>query len=295
MNYIAPTGGGNIKGMGVGTFSSIGQGLESVAIGYRTRTHIDATRAITIGSGHNSGSNYLYNTISNSIMLGTNSNLPTLFISPASGPNATGKVGIGTTTPGTNYIDPDQLKLDVHGDARFYKHNNTTNYVRISQDYSNSLIDNFGNGALLINYASGKDVHIANGPVKANLHVGNSAFINNTVGIGTTQVPYGYKLAVYGYVIAEDITVDLKSNWPDYVFSTEYKKMSIKECADYIETHKHLPGIPSENEVKETGIRVGEMQIKLLEKIEEQMLYIIELNKELNELKHEVKKLKANR
>lgn len=142
-----------------------------------------------------------------------------------------------------------------------------------------------------INYASGKDVHIANGPVKANLHVGNSVFINNTVGIGTTQVPYGYKLAVYGNIIAEDVTVDLKSNWPDYVFSAEYKKMSIQEYADFIMLHKHLPGVPSAKEVEETGIRLGEMQAKLLEKIEEQSLYIIELSHKLNILKQEIEKL----
>ncbi|NUM51650.1 MAG: TMF family protein, partial [Flavobacteriales bacterium] len=54
---------------------------------------------------------------------------------------------------------------------------------------------------------------------------------------------------------------------------------------------KHLPGVPSAKEVEETGIRLGEMQAKLLEKIEEQSLYIIELSHKLNILKQEIEKL----
>ncbi|MBV6461383.1 MAG: hypothetical protein HJHJAOHD_01504 [Flavobacteriales bacterium] len=282
----------NNKGIGIGSSYLLNAGANSVVIGHRVATQTNSNYSVVIGTGVLPNGASLVNYTPNSIMLGTNSNLPTLFLAPANGTfNSIGKVGIGTTTPGTNYIEPDYLKLDVHGDARFYRYNNPNAYIRIGQDYQNAHIDNFSEGALHINYTSGKDVHIANGPVKANLHVGNSAFINNTVGIGTTQVPYGYKLAVYGNIIAEDITVDLKSNWPDYVFSAEYKKMSIQKYADFIELHKHLPGVPSAKEVEETGIRLGEMQAKLLEKIEEQALYIIELNHELNILKQKVEKL----
>lgn len=60
----------------------------------------------------------------------------------------------------------------------------------------------------------------------------------------------------------------------------------------HIKTHKHLPGIPTEAEVKKNGANLGEMNVKLLQKIEELTLYMIKQNKEIETLKLEVQKLK---
>lgn len=102
------------------------------------------------------------------------------------------------------------------------------------------------------------------------------------VGIGTLNPQE--KLAVKGNIVAQKVKVTL-ANWSDFVFDPGYKLPSVYETEQYIQKHKHLPGIPSEAEVKEKGVDVGEMNKLLLQKIEEQMLYIIELRKEVDALK----------
>lgn len=71
-----------------------------------------------------------------------------------------------------------------------------------------------------------------------------------------------------------------QETWADYVFRAGYKLPTIDETEAFINANKHLPGIPSEKEVTKDGIDVGEMNKLLLQKIGEQMLYIIEINKE---------------
>ena len=56
--------------------------------------------------------------------------------------------------------------------------------------------------------------------------------------------------------------------------------MSLEKIEGHIKSHKHLPGIPSAKDVKKDGIDVIEMQAKLLEKIEELTLHMIDLKKE---------------
>ncbi|WP_343308207.1 hypothetical protein AAHN97_13715 [Chitinophaga niabensis] len=105
---------------------------------------------------------------------------------------------------------------------------------------------------------------------------------NGNIGIGTAKPQY--KLAVEGTIGARKVKVTQES-WADFVFDPAYKLPTINETAQYIQQHKRLPGIPSETEVKEKGLDVGEMNKLLLQKIEEQMLYIIELKKEVEALK----------
>lgn len=89
-------------------------------------------------------------------------------------------------------------------------------------------------------------------------------------------------------VFAQKVKVTL-AGWSDFVFDPAYKLPSLYEMEQFIKTNRHLPGIPTEAEVKEKGIDVGEMNKLLLQKIEEQMLYIIELRKEVDALKGCVK------
>ncbi len=113
----------------------------------------------------------------------------------------------------------------------------------------------------------------------------NSIYVNSSgnVGIGTKN-PKGYKLAVAGNMVAEEILVKLTSKWPDYVFHEEYTLPGLKEVENYIVQNKHLPDIPSEEEVLTDGINLGNMQSKMLKKIEELTLYLIEQNKRLDKL-----------
>jgi hypothetical protein len=108
---------------------------------------------------------------------------------------------------------------------------------------------------------------------------------DGNVGIGTAN-PGNWKLAVEGKIAAREIQVTLDSFFPDYVFSPSYKLRNLFSLEKYINQHQHLPGIPSAKEVeKEGGIKLGEMNIKLLEKVEELTLYVIELKKEIEEIK----------
>ncbi|GHE75026.1 pyocin knob domain-containing protein [Roseivirga thermotolerans] len=88
---------------------------------------------------------------------------------------------------------------------------------------------------------------------------------------------------------------------PDYVFKPDYELRSLPELESYIKANSHLPNVPSAKEVETNGQDVGDMQLKLLEKIEELTLYIIEQNKEVKALKEivekqskEIEDLKAN-
>ena len=109
---------------------------------------------------------------------------------------------------------------------------------------------------------------------------------DGNVGIGTTSIPTDYKLAIVGKTLTEEVKVQLKNNWPDYVFTKEYKLPTLQEVAQHINEKGHLQNIPSAKEVtKDGGIELGEMNRKLLEKIEELTLYTIQQQKELEAAK----------
>lgn len=114
---------------------------------------------------------------------------------------------------------------------------------------------------------------------------------NGSVAIGTTDTK-GYKLAVNGSGIFTKIVVKSYANWPDFVFHPNYKLPDLSEVEQFVTKYQHLPGIPSASEVAKEGVDVGEMNKQLLQKVEEQMLYIIEMNKQLAALSKEVEVLK---
>ena len=99
------------------------------------------------------------------------------------------------------------------------------------------------------------------------------------VGIGTTTPDA--KLTVKGNIHAEEIKVDLTVPAPDYVFKEGYDLKSLEEVQNHIKKHGHLPNIPSAKEFEANGIQLGEMDMKLLEKIEELVLYILNQEKQL--------------
>ncbi|PWL39608.1 hypothetical protein DKG77_01885 [Flagellimonas aquimarina] len=105
---------------------------------------------------------------------------------------------------------------------------------------------------------------------------------NGKVGIGTAAPDS--KLTVKGNIHAEEVKVDLSVPGPDYVFKKGYGLKSLEEVQNYIEQYGHLPNIPSAKEMEEDGIQLGEMNMKLLEKIEELTLYTLEQEKKLKEM-----------
>jgi len=102
---------------------------------------------------------------------------------------------------------------------------------------------------------------------------------NGNVGIGTTNPQF--KLAVNGNIGAQDIIVT-NTGWSDYVFRPGYRLRPLSEVNQFIEENGHLPDIPTEAEVKEKGVSLGDMQAKLLAKVEEITLHLIQADERNN-------------
>ncbi|WP_052444844.1 hypothetical protein [Flammeovirga sp. OC4] len=122
-------------------------------------------------------------------------------------------------------------------------------------------------------------------------------YFDQNVGIGTDNPKS--KLAVNGQIRATEVKVLADLSVPDYVFESGYELRTLKETKKYISENKHLPEIPSANEIAKNGIDLGDMNMRLLKKIEELTLYQIELieqleqqNAELQIIKKELQEMK---
>jgi hypothetical protein len=168
---------------------------------------------------------------------------------------SSGSVGIGTASPG--------YRLDVQGGQ-----------VNSSAGYCI-------NGANCISsWPSG-------GTSQWTTSSGNIYYNGGNVGIGTTSPLH--LLHVAGTIGAVEVIVS--TSGADYVFQPGYHLRPLREVANYIQANHHLPDLPSADEVKEKGMGVGEMEAKLLAKIEELTLHMIELKQENEALAQEVRKL----
>lgn len=110
------------------------------------------------------------------------------------------------------------------------------------------------------------------------------------VGIGTVNPTH--RLTVNGEIKSKGNVVDT-SNWSDYVFADDYKLASLAEVEAHIKEKKHLPGVPSEAEVVANGLDLGKMSAVQMAQIEQLMLHVIELNKQVRAQGEEIRQLKA--
>ncbi|MBW1294866.1 hypothetical protein [Aquimarina litoralis] len=178
-----------------------------------------------------------------------------------------GNVGIGTTNP--------DAKLRVQGThslGRFYTDTDGRFEIQATRSSSTAL-----NSDLVLS----SQQHIVLDP--------NRHGTTGNVGIGT-YTPDA-KLAVNGNIHTKEVKVDLVG-WPDYVFEEDYHLPTLQEVEQHITEKGHLENIPSAAEVAENGVQLGEMNKKLLEKIEQLTLYMIEQNKKTDLLLNEVEALK---
>jgi hypothetical protein len=214
--------------------------------------------------------------------------------------NNPGNFGIGTSDPieklhvnGKILLEPVEI-IDTRGYS--YLHWNS-HYLVLGTpvgNYANNSVDLKPGGATQGTLHSQFRMYTATAPNQQSLkiYINSNAgtYFNNpgNFGIGTDNPRC--KLDVNGTIRAKEVLVTL-SNWPDYVFENDYPLMNLREIETFIKENKHLPEIPSACEVEENGVNLGEMQSKLLQKIEELMLYTIEQQKEIEELKDRISEM----
>lgn len=150
--------------------------------------------------------------------------------------------------------------------------------------------DNTMNALKIVNWTNSPLLTVRNDGV---IKIGEKLFVD---GDGEDQLltdDAELKLSVDGAIVAKEILVTTYAErWPDFVFDKNYKLLSISDLEKYISINKRLPDFPGTKEVQMNGLNIGRLQEKLLQKIEELTLYIIELKKEndtisksLNEIK----------
>ena len=137
--------------------------------------------------------------------------------------------------------------------------------VSISEIYMDGIID-------AIDASSGNDLSLrTNLSPRITIKSGTG-----NIGIGTTD-PGTYKLNVSGRVRANEIVVN--TTGADFVFEPTFKLRPLAEVEAFIKVNKHLPDIAPATDMQTSGVSMGDMQAKLLQKVEELTLYVIEQQK----------------
>ncbi len=129
--------------------------------------------------------------------------------------------------------------------------------------------------------AAGNDIYLSSAGYTPALMINGTT---NNVGIGTNNPTY--KLSVNGNIRSKEVIVE--TGWADYVFDEKYELLQLVDVEKYIQKYRHLPNIPSAVEIEKNGLQLGDTQKKMMEKIEELTLYMIEANEQIKNSKKQI-------
>ena len=197
------------------------------------------------------------------------------------------RVGINTTT--LDNTENNSYKLTIKGGLNVGGTGNARIKVRHidGKDYKSSAKAN-----LYLNWNTGDDVVIGHHSTgtKSDLLVSGKVRIGNSI-----STPAGYQLYVKDGILTEKVKIATHGTtyWADYVFDEDYDLNEIEEVKAFVQENKHLPNVPSTEEVNANGINVAEMDATLLRQIEELWLHVIEMNEKLERVESENAALKA--
>lgn len=245
------------------------------------------------------GTDYQKYTIENGFEQGVNSGIPKVTLLECKGLYHYARVSLGNPVNlGTEYGGYANYSRAIYVDCRDY-----SRYV-VKITYLQDRVDSFtGLNQIKINLSpNGIATDSFSGPSVADqdfttsgtlkiVSTGDSYLLGN-LGIGTATPRE--KLSVNGNIRAKEVKVET-ANWPDYVFKTDYKIVPLTDLETYIKTNRHLPEMPTAKEAETNGIELGEMNKRLLQKIEELTLYLIELKKENEQLKTRVEAIELSK
>ena len=248
-------------------------GHYSVALG----NFVQATQnyGIVIGSGASESFPLVNET--NGIMLGTNSEHPTLVLT-AGDYIRTGKVGIGKRNP--------QAKLHIRSNFD----EDAGIILEPGQTQTNGAFIQFRDESHRISVGTSGAMSITAGAKPLSLE-GSRVTLTGKVGVNTNNTVPGYAFAVAGGIITDEVLILNVEDWPDYVFGQDHQLMSLSDLKAYIDKNSHLPDVPSAMDVEENGVNVVEMQKVLLKKIEELTLYTVEQQRLIEELQAKINQL----
>jgi len=209
-------------------------------------------------------------------------------------------IGIGTTNPTVRFEVSKSLVTNnnevIASLTRFATGTGGSSIVRFGYHNTCDFEVNSGYSSAGHRFGSYFDLNIVNNSIGGergginfvtNESTKMAINVNGNVGIGTHNPTS--KLTVAGNITSREVKVTVDAG-ADFVFENDYNLPSLEAIDQFIKENKHLPEIASAEEMKKDGINLSEMNIKLLQKIEEMTLYMIEMKKENEEMKKENKK-----